>query len=270
MTEPVLLVLDYPGRRPEARVSDLRLEEAGYDVRYLMQPPLPRGASVAEYTAEALATAGPAKDAAHAVLAYCGASALGQEVALRIGCPRLLIFNGELCTPQVVGTEYRALLESVTGEPVALPAWWDTDLLAEHSHDFLQRCEAHLREHVRRSLAEQAGGELDEQDLQDAEEALGPLLDGFLDWLAYLAASHRTDYPDFDAEVISFLSQDQPAVEPWPGARATETVRIATTRDDLLADPATRRLVLSALDGSGPDAPAPAPARPDPFDGGSR
>ncbi|GAA1983346.1 hypothetical protein [Catenulispora subtropica] len=256
MSDPVLLVLDYPGRRPEARVSDLGLEDAGYDVRYLMQPPLPCGPSAVEYTAEALAAAGPQQGGAHAVLAYCGASALGQEVALRVGCPRLLLFNGELCTPQVVGTEYRLLLESVAGEPVGLPSWWHTDLLADRSDDFLKRCEAHLIEQVRRSIADAADGEPDDQDLLDAEDAMAPLLDGFLDWLAYLAASHRTDHPAFDADVVSFLSRDQPAVEPWPGARTTVSVRIDTTRDDLLADPATRRLVLDTLAA--------------PFDGGSR
>ena len=263
MTDPILLVLDYPGRRPEARVSDLRLEDAGYDVRYLLQPPLPRGSSVTEYTTEALTAAGPRPDQALAVLTYCGAAALGQEVALRVGCPRLLVFNGELCTPQVVGTEYRALLESVAGEPVGLPSWWHVDLLAERSDDFLKRCEAHLVEQVRRSLAGVAD---DEQELRDAEDAMAPLLDGFLDWLAYLAASHRSDYPDFDAQVISFLSGDQPAVEPWPGARTTESVRIGTTRDDLLADPATRRPVLATL----ASLDTPAAVRAEAFDGGSR
>ncbi|BCB89233.1 hypothetical protein Psuf_065460 [Phytohabitans suffuscus] len=32
----LLLALDYPGRREEARISDLALEADGFDVRYLL------------------------------------------------------------------------------------------------------------------------------------------------------------------------------------------------------------------------------------------
>ncbi|GAA2048399.1 hypothetical protein GCM10009839_62450 [Catenulispora yoronensis] len=261
----MLLVLDYPGRRPEARISDLRLEESGYDVRYLMQPPLPREPSTAGYVAEFLPDA-DVSSPVHAILTYCGASALGQELALRTGCPHLLSFNAELCTPRTIGTEYRALLESVTGDPVALPPWWDPALLADRSDDFLKRCEAHLLDHIRQSLAAQFGADPADptaaEDLREAEEALIPLLDGFLDWLAYLAASHRADHPAVDTDVISFLSQDQPAVDPWPGARSTRTIRVDTTRDDLLAHAATRGLVLEALHRL--------PPSPAPFDGGTR
>jgi hypothetical protein len=244
MTAPLLLVLDYPGRRPEARVSDLRLDEAGYDLRDLMRPPLPRSASAAEYAVQALTVAGEPIPAVHAVLGYCMAAPLGQEVAARTGCPRLLLFDGEPSTPQAIGTEYRGLLESVSAASPALPSWWGTDVLDERSDTFLQRSERHLTEVVRESLAtdEASWGE------DDGDDALAPLIGGFLDWLAYLVAAYRTDYPAWNGRVVNFLSRDQPAVPNWPGARATRSIRAGEPREDLLASTTTRRLVLEALD----------------------
>ncbi|GGN45587.1 hypothetical protein [Streptomyces fuscichromogenes] len=36
-----LLVIDYPGRRAAGHVSDLELEESGFDCRYAMQDDMP-------------------------------------------------------------------------------------------------------------------------------------------------------------------------------------------------------------------------------------
>ncbi|MEU6194002.1 hypothetical protein [Streptomyces sp. NPDC047061] len=241
MTAPVLLVFDYPGRRPEARVSDLRLEDAGYDVRQLMCPPLPRACSAATYAEHALGTAGIPADAVHAVLAYCMAAPLAQETAARTGCPRLLLFDGEPSTLKAVETEYRALLTSV-GAPSALPPWWSGELVEERSNAFLTYSQRHLTESIRRSLADEA-----DPDYAD-DEAFAPLVGGFLDWLAYLVAAHRTDHPAWDGTVVNFLSRQQPEIPAWPGAGRTRSVRVDTAREDLLAGTTTRRLVLEALE----------------------
>ncbi|MFF3616778.1 hypothetical protein [Streptomyces sp. NPDC002580] len=242
MTAPVLLVFDYPGRRPEARVSDLRLENDGYDVRQLMCPPLPREASAAAYAEHALATAGVPAVAVHAVLAYCMAAPLAQEAAAITGCPRLLLFDGEPSTPKAVETEYRGLLTSV-GAPSALPPWWSGELIEERSDAFLTYSERHLTESVRRSLVDQ-----EDPDSAGDDEAFAPLVGSFLDWLAYLVAAHRTDHPAWGGTVVNVLSRQQPEVLAWPGARTTRSVRVDTAREDLLTGTITRRLVLEALD----------------------
>ncbi|MEU5307916.1 hypothetical protein [Streptomyces sp. NPDC021562] len=243
MSAPVLLVFDYPGRRPEARVSDLRLADAGYDVRQLMTPPLPWAASAAQYAHQALDTAAVPAGEVHAVLGYCMAAPLAQEAAARIGCPRVLLFDGELSTPDAVAVEYCKLLTSV-GAAATLPPWWDTALLQERSDRFLGHAEQHLTEEIRRSLAEQAEpGEGED----DGDDALAPLVGSFLDWLAYLVAAYRTDHPAWDSTVVNFLSRQQHEIPAWPGARGTRSVRIDTARDDLLASTTTRRHVLETL-----------------------
>ncbi|MEV0911242.1 hypothetical protein [Streptomyces hokutonensis] len=247
MTAPVLLVFDYPGRRPEARVSDLRLEDAGYDVRQLMCPPLPRAASATAYAEDALATAGAPADAVHAVLAYCMAAPLAQEAASITGCPRLLLFDGEPSTLKAVETEYRGLLTSV-GAPSVLPPWWSGELIEECSDAFLTYSERHLTESIRRSLADQADPDHADDDCADEDEGFAPLVGSFLDWLAYLVAAHRTDHPAWGGTVVNVLSREQPEVPVWPGARTTRSVRVDTAREDLLTGTITRRLVLEALD----------------------
>ncbi|MFF2385734.1 hypothetical protein [Streptomyces sp. NPDC058108] len=244
MSAPTLLVFDYPGRRPEARVSDLRLVDAGYDVHQLMAPPLPRAASAANYAQQALDTVAGSFGEVHAVLGYCMAAPLAQEAAVRAGCPRVLLFDGEPSTPHAVEVEYRKLLTSV-GAPATLPSWWDTALLREHSERFLGLAEQHLTETIRRSLEE--GAEPDEYDDEDGDDALAPLVGGFLDWLAYLVAAYRTEHPAWDGSVINFLSRQQPEIVAWPGARSTRSVRVDTARDDLLSDAATRRQVMETL-----------------------
>ncbi|MEV5317702.1 hypothetical protein AB0K92_08550 [Streptomyces sp. NPDC052687] len=255
MSAPVLLVFDYPGRRPEARVSDLRLADAGYDVRQLMTPPLPRAASAAAYARQALDAAARSLGEVHAVLGYCMAAPLAQEAAVLTGCPRVLLFDGEPSTPQAVEVEYRKLLISV-GASAALPSWWDSALLREPSQRFLGHAERHLTQTIRRSMAEQA--EPGEDGEEDGDEELAPLVDGFLDWLAYLVAAYRTGHPAWGGSVVNFLSRQQPEISAWPGARSTRSVRVDTAREDLLTDATTRRHVLETLSG-----PRPAHAHPE-------
>ncbi|MEV7124413.1 hypothetical protein [Streptomyces sp. NPDC093260] len=240
MSAPVVLVFDYPGRRPEARVSDLRLTDAGYDVRQLMAPPLPRATSATAYARQALDTVAGSVGEVHAVLGYCMAAPLAQEAAVLTGCARVLLFDGEPSTPHAVEAEYRKLLVSV-GAPATLPSWWDTELLRTPSKRFLGHAEHQLTQAVRRSLAEQG------EDGDDGDEALAPLVGGFLDWLAYLVAAYRTDHPAWDGSVVNFLSRKQPEIPAWPGARGTRSVRVDTARADLLTDATTRRHVLETL-----------------------
>ncbi|WP_156727721.1 hypothetical protein [Streptomyces apocyni] len=262
MTAPMLLVLDYPGRRSEARVSDLCLEEAGYDVRHLMRTPLPRSGSSAEYAADVLATTDvPATDVPatgdpatgdparpYAVLAYCMAAPLALDVAVRTGCAKVLLFDGEPSTPVAVAAEYRNLLRTIGADSDALPSWWERGLLDERSDRFLQLCREHLADTVRRAMGGEFGAASDDAEaMAEMAEAMAPLLDGFLDWMAYLVAAYRTDDPSWDGAVVNILSRDQPPVPSWPGAAATRSVRTGAPRDDLLADPTTRRLALEAL-----------------------
>ncbi|MET8022329.1 hypothetical protein, partial [Streptomyces decoyicus] len=107
-----VLVLDYPGRRVEARIEELGLEEHGYDVRYLLSQPLPRHHLAADY-AEALLATHPVLDDVRAVLAFCMAAPLAQEVAARISCPLLVFFDGEPSSPEAIRCEFRQIQRSL-------------------------------------------------------------------------------------------------------------------------------------------------------------
>ncbi|MER7759596.1 hypothetical protein [Streptomyces sp. NPDC097619] len=244
MTKPVLLVFDYPGPRREARLADLALQEAGYEVRSLMVPPLPREPSAAAYAGRALEVGGPLTGPVRAVLGYCMAAPLAQEAAARTGAPLLLLFDGEPATPAAVEREYRGLLGSV-GAPPALPAWWTGGLVAERSGAFLEHAGRHLTEEIREALAAQEDPDFEEED---AAEALAPLVGSFLDWMAYLVAAHRTDHPSWPGTAVNFLSRSQPEIHSWPGAATTRSVRLDVPREELPAAAPTRSLVLEALE----------------------
>jgi hypothetical protein len=76
----LVLAVDFPGRREEARVADLDLEAAGFEVRYLLEESLSQASDARGYAADLLAVAGLGGRRPEAVLAYCMAAPLAQEV----------------------------------------------------------------------------------------------------------------------------------------------------------------------------------------------
>lgn len=242
-----VLALDYPGRRVEAHISDLRLEEAGWPVRYLMAPPMPQVLTSREY-ADALTAPGWDGEAV-AILAYCAAAPVAQDIAATLAIhsgqsPALMLFDGEPSYPQNIGRDLRTAAAQVGGAgDIALPPddTFTSPLLSARPAECVAR--------MRRCLLDAAIAVLraDGADDDEAQAAAVEITGVYLDWLVFLVAAHNAQWPEWPGEAIQIASRDQDCADPWPGARGTTVHRFATGRNELLGDPDVRRLVLDLL-----------------------
>lgn len=241
---PLLAVLDYPGRRPEAAVADLRLEEHGFDVRYLLTEPLPGETGATAYARCLVERIEPDRPVT-AVLAYCLAASIGHEVAavLAENAPPvpLVLFDAAPGNPLAVVEAYRSAVGQLGGGMADGP---DLTALAEDRSGA-----ADLVAAVRRTLLRLATAALleDGDEPEDVMETAEQLADHHLRWVVHLIAATDAGSPSWGGDVLHVTSRDHPFREDWRGARRTRTVRIDCTRPALLRTPATARAVLSSL-----------------------
>jgi hypothetical protein len=251
--DPLLLVLDYPGRRREARVTDLGLDADGFRVRELLAQPLPEAPTAAGY-ARAVLGAHPAAERPAAILAYCSAAPLaGHCAALLAGQgapPPLVLFDPEPATPRHIADAYADALRQVAERPPAAPALGVAALLDRP---------AELLGSVREDLVRRAAGSLRAEGISEraAAGAAADFARQHVAWLAHLLAA-RDPAPAPAGRTVHVLSADHPAAAPGTGGPQPDTVRVPCARRDLLAHPATRTAVLAFLR---PSAPRPT-ARP--------
>jgi hypothetical protein len=238
----VLLVVDYPGRRPEAHVRDLGIEAAGWDVRYLVNPPLVRNLDAAGYAAALVEGNAPPADAT-AVLAYCTGGAIAQELAAildRGGRPLpMVLFDGAPSRPALIARDFHAALGEVSGKATSAAQAERADLLSvEALTGGRVKSFASMRHHLVSSAAEvlRADGFDDEEAEGVAEQSCAV----YLDWLAYLVAGYNTTRPRFSGEVLHLVSRRHIFVEPPPGCDTYDLRRIDASAEDLLRTPKTR------------------------------
>jgi hypothetical protein len=251
-----VLVCDYVGRRTEAPISSLDLESRGFTVHYLIKPPHVRELTAPAYADRLLGTYGPFADV-KAVLAYCASAPIAQElvasIAVRTGATvPLVLFDAELSTARSIEEEY-LLASAKLGEVLFLNEQARVPTPVLHEDLLRDRPELALR-HLHEGLL-QLGERAVEQGTDDPEEARGDaeaIADFYLDWLAHLIAAHNASWPAWGGAAVQVVSRDRPSYQEWPGAIATETVRIGATRDDLLRHPDVAQAVLRVLrEGSG-------------------
>lgn len=247
--EGVLLFVDYPGRRPEGRLTDLHLETEGYAVQPLLHELLPREPDAGDYVRALL----PAVDLSRpvdAVLAYCAAGGIGHETAAQLARrqakpPSLVLFDAEPCSPAAVMEAYRvALTQMVWG--VSVPAAPLPDLvqtLTDQPRLFLDRVGKHLLE-LAVAVLSHDGEEFDGIDVIAAQIA-----DHHLRWIAHLLASCTASLTPWGGEVLHILSDDHTFAGDWPGARRSSTQRMDAGHSELLRDPQTRQVVDTWLRG---------------------
>lgn len=240
-----LLVLDYPGRRPEAPVSALRLEDAGYRPLPLLTPPLPVEVTGRAY-AERLAAPQAAAPWPQAILAYCAASAIGVHYARLIGerdgrRPGLVLFDPEPTDAGDVVAAYHAAIRQV---PAAGPEAPEPDIhgLLEHPTLLLDKLRDDLSQRVAAALRHQGLGE------DAAAKPVAHFTRQHLAYLAHLLAA-RGPLPQGPrvGPILQVLSRDHPDHRGWLPGTELSTVRIDTDRAALLAHPVTRAAVLSFL-----------------------
>ncbi|MFF0712890.1 hypothetical protein ACWEVM_04355 [Streptomyces bauhiniae] len=243
----VLLALDFPGRRDEARIADLRLEEAGWKVEYALAPPYSR---VPDAGAQAAALAARRTGGApRAVLAYCMAAPLAHELAALLspaGEPvPLLLFDGEPGRPEAVRDAARTVAGQLTGG-AAQTLDGDPELLSDAA---LAGRPAEVMAAVEDRMNRLAAAVFREDGFDETEaRAAATQVSGFyLDWIAHLTASLHTTRPSWGGRVQHIRTPGHPGPRVWPGAGATENHVVDSGRNDLLRDPRTRELALTLL-----------------------
>lgn len=252
MPEPLLLVLDYPGRRAEARVAELGLESHGFAAEYLLQAPFVRRLRAAEY-ADELVSRVPAHRPCAAVLAYCMAAPIAQEVAARVGGGAdpvpLVLFDGEPSTPVAIEDQYGASAQQFGADLGAVtridadPRMFDATALRDRP--------AEPVELMRRGLVTLGTAALSEgeDDLDAAETAL-EMAEFYLDWLVHLVAAYNATWPAWGGPTYHVMSRDHRYVRDWPGATETVRIRLDVARAELLRHPDALPAVKKFLHGT--------------------
>lgn len=250
-TGGTVLVCDYVGRRSEAPVSSLNLEARGYTVHYLLKPPYPRELTAAAYADELLRRHGPLGTDVRAVLAYCMAASIAQEVAAAVSAATgtkvpLVLFDGEPATARSVQEQY-LLAAAKLGELLALdgpdrtPPPIEPELLRDQPEEARQRIHEGLLELGARAARR---GALTVEIVRAESEMFAAY---YLDWLGHLIAAHQASWPAWGGRAVQIASRSHPCPATWPGAGSTETVRIEASRDELLRNPEVASIILSIL-----------------------
>lgn len=242
---PVLLVVDYPGRRDEDRIADLGVEAGGFEFRSLLTEPFVRASTAAGYAAELVRRSGPFPAETTAVLAYCMAAPIAQEVAALISAGRspvpLVLFDGEPATAAAVHEQYLVTATQMasrlgTGSP-------GTAIDLTRMTDLLSRAPEAAIELMRDSLVELGVTALaDDADDEEAADIAADVAEFYLDWLVHLVAAHNASWPPWGGDVLHVMSRDHAHVVDWPGAADTRRVRLDVPRPRLLSTAAAREI----------------------------
>jgi len=247
-----VLVLDYTGNRPEPPLESLGLESDGFSVRYLIDEPYVRELTAPDYATALITQHGPFGADTIAVLAYCMAAPIAQEliaiVSARTGQEiPMILFDAEPVTVQAIQSEYQlagrklAGLLSLPPAEAAVPGTVDDAALRDSPAKVLDA----MHEDLLR-LGEKAA-RLKTVDPEDAWADAELVADFYRDWLAHLVAGYNTTWPAWWGEVFHIVSRDHPAQCRWPGASGTQTIRLPSARHDLVLHPDTKTTVLSVL-----------------------
>lgn len=223
----MVAVLDYPGRRPEAPVTALGLD----DMVPLLTDPLPLDVTGPAYAARLGNPPGP-------VLAYCAASAIAVHLAHRSApVPALVFFDPMPTTGADLAKAYATAINQVPGSgeqaaPIELPDEPDV-LLKTVREDLTRRAEMAL-------LAQGLGDNV-------IAEPVAHFARQHVAYLAYLLAAQGPLPREPLGPMLQVLSRDHPDHEDWLPDGELTTVRIDSDRAGLTAHESTRTAVLSFL-----------------------
>jgi hypothetical protein len=224
----VVAVLDYPGRRPEAPVTALGLD----DMVPLLTDPLPVEVTGPAYAARLGGPPGP-------VLAYCAASAIAVHLAhRREHVPALVFFDPMPTTDADVVRAYATAIGQVPGSGERATPF---DELPDEP-DLLLKA-------VREDLARRTEKALRAQGLGDdvIAEPVAHFARQHVAYLAYLLAARGPLPREPLGPMLQVLSRDHPDHHDWLPEGELTTVRVDSDRAGLTAHQSTRTAVLSFL-----------------------
>ncbi|WP_190232995.1 hypothetical protein [Streptomyces avicenniae] len=229
--------LDFPGRRAEARIADLRMSDFGIEVVPLMGDSLPTRLSAREYAAELLSLSPLSDHGVRAIFAYCAAAPIAQEVAQLMlergdGPLPVVFFDADPCEPETLWQAYVACIAQVEEQVSSAPL--SASLLSELLDDpraLVGALERDLADRVTRSLTAEGFTE------EELTHYRGQIMRSVLDYLVYLVAAHHSASPSWGGRLLHVVSEDHPYCGPWEGAPQTRLVRVKCDRAGLLRHP---------------------------------
>ncbi|GAA2520701.1 hypothetical protein [Winogradskya humida] len=246
-----VLVCDYVGRRRQAPVSALGLHQHGITVHNVLTSPFPRELTAATYADQLWHRNGPFGTEVRAVLGYCAAAPIAQELAASLrdatGVPvPLVLFDGEPATAASIQAEYLLAADKL-GELLSVDPARRTPPAIDPAG--LRSRPREAIESMYRGLLEVGGhaphdGSVDPETARAETEMFAAY---YLDWLSHLIAAHNASWPAWGGSAVQIVSREHDCVTEWPGALSTETIRIAADRDTLLQQPEVAAAVLSIL-----------------------
>lgn len=244
---PILLVLDYPGRRPEAHISEMHLDRSGFECQDVLTSPMPTALTTAAYARELCARQRP--DRPVALVAYCAAAPLAVAMTALLAGPAgpvpIVLLDPQQTPPSEIVHEYHEVVRQVEGRApnVERPPLLDIERLLATPETLVKRIGEDLR--LRASLALAAFG-------FGGADVGGPLegvVGVYVEWLTFLVAAHYDEQPAPSGPILQVISQGHPADAGWLGATDLRTVRVPCDRPELAANPQAREAVLKFLHG---------------------
>ncbi|GAB3127611.1 hypothetical protein GCM10027160_52470 [Streptomyces calidiresistens] len=234
-----LLGLDYPGRRVGARITDLDLSPFGIELTELMRDSLPVRFTARDYALDLLSRSPLASDGVHAILAYCAAAPIAQEMAQLlvergVGPVPLVLFDADPCGADALWQGCSACVAEADGQASIAPL--STSMLSDLLDDpraLVDVLEKDLSDRVLKSLA---ADDLSEEELVFCHEQI---VRSMLDYLIYLVSAYHSARPAWGGSVLHIASEGHPYCEPWQGASQTQLIRVKCDRADLLRHPDT-------------------------------
>lgn len=244
--DPVLLVLDFPGRRPEAHISELSLDEHGFSSVYPLESAPPASPTTPDYARE-LCTR-QSLDRPAAVVAYCAATPLAVATAELLagpdGAPPIVLLDPQLTPPSEIALEYDIVVRQVEGRMPAQaerPPRLAIEPLVATPEEAIKQIAEDLRLRALNALA--AFGFTG----ADADRTAAGVIGMYKDWLTFLVAAHHAEQPGPRGPVLQVLSRAHTDDLGWLGAADVRTVRVPCDRSELAARPEAREAVIDFL-----------------------
>ncbi|MFD8723971.1 hypothetical protein ACFV2H_39955 [Streptomyces sp. NPDC059629] len=253
MEKPQLLVFDYPGRRDTKHVSDMRLEDHGFDVRYAMKSELPDELYAESYARALVRNSGVEPSLVAGVIGYCMAGHLAQEAVAQLTtvrgtAPPLILLDSGPCPAQAVEEECRTAFAAFGGdEAIAVLDADSGDLL--FSTDALRNDPLRTIEEVRKILRSFAMDMMadDGASIEEIQDSAEVFIEHYVGWITHLIAAHNNVAPGWNGDVLHIVSRDHPFKGDWPGAAATKSVVVDSVGNDPASEAATRDSILAHI-----------------------
>lgn len=253
MVEPstqsmTLDIIDYPGRRPEAYIADLKLESEGLGTNYLLAHHHQTDVTAAAYAEALFAKKPQGGGGVTAILGYCASSGVSAHyaeiVARETGqMPLLICFDASPCSIGDIEDCYLTALRQIEEDhpetalaPVGLPA------LVDRPHLLIDAVREDLTCRMVRTLA--ADGLTDDDVAGLVTQTVD---DTHISWITHLLACGDARPPTRSGRTLNVVSRGYTDGPDWLHGEDVLTVRIDCDRADLLRHPETRSAVLGFL-----------------------